>query len=368
MPMAYLEEIITAFDPMIPVDEAHTAPASWYRDEQFSAFEQKAVFQRNWIPVGRADQVHEPGNFFSGEIAGEPFGVVRGKDEVLRAFMNVCRHHAAGVMSGCGKADMLVCPYHGWQYGLDGQLLKAPNMGPVKHFNRKEFGLRQIKVAVWRELVFIHFGEPRDAPGERLGVLNERLEKLSPEPLIFQEQRVYDLDCDWKVFCDNYLDGGYHVGVLHPDLGEQLDLKSYRTELFQSYSIQSTEARKGAESRVGDGALYAFVYPNLMINRYGPILDTNIALPLGPGRCRIIFDFYFAPALADDAGFIERSLAKSEQVQAEDTMICHSVQRGLASSAYDTGRYAPLLEHGMHHFHCLLAKDLRAHQRAKEGL
>jgi choline monooxygenase len=356
--MQTLEHIIKAFDPTLPVDEAKTAPASWYADKNFSAFEEAAVFRRQWIPVGRAEQVEKPGQFFSGEVAGEPFGVVRGEDQILRAFSNVCRHHAAGVMPACGQAKELVCPYHGWRYGLDGRLLKAPHMGPIKHFDRKLFGLKELRVSQWRELVFIHWGKPVDTPGERLQELDKRLKEMTPEPLHFVEERIYDLECDWKVFCDNYLDGGYHVGVLHPDLSEQLELGTYRTELFEHYSIQSTGAHERSEERVGKGALYAFVYPNLMLNRYGPILDTNIAFPLGPGRCRIVFNFYFIGERAKDEDFVRESLIKSEQVQAEDTFICHSVQKGLGSCAYDTGRYAPLLEHAMHQFHVLLAQDL----------
>jgi choline monooxygenase len=190
--------------------------------------------------------------------------------------------------------------------------------------------------------------------------LKRRLQAMTPRPLQFVARRSYDLDCDWKVFCDNYLDGGYHVPVLHPALSGQLDLSSYGTELFDVYSIQSTASQADADPRLGEAALYAFVHPNLMINRYGPILDTNVVIPLGPGRCRVIFDFFFEAEAAADADFVADSLEKSERVQEEDTYICESVQKGVNSSAYDTGRYAPLLEHGMHQFHCLLAKDLRA--------
>ena len=113
------------------------------------------------------------------------------------------------------------------------------------------------------------------------------------------------------------------------------------------------------EDRLGQGAVYAFVYPNLMLNRYGPILDTNWAVPLGPERTLTVFDYWFDPAVADaDPDFVERSLAASDRVQQEDVGICESVQRGLRSSSYDTGRYAPRLEHAMHHFHRLLAADL----------
>jgi choline monooxygenase len=98
-----------------------------------------------------------------------------------------------------------------------------------------------------------------------------------------------------------------------------------------------------------------------MINRYGPIMDTNWVVPLGHDRIRTVFDYYFAKDLADpESDFVKRSLEASDRVQQEDIEICESVQRGLSSSAYDVGRYAPSLEQAAHDFHCRLARNLRA--------
>ena len=114
-----------------------------------------------------------------------------------------------------------------------------------------------------------------------------------------------------------------------------------------------------AASLVGSEAVYAFVYPNLMLNRYGPILDTNLVVPLGPERCEVVFDYSFQDTEGEQArAFIERSIAASHRVQEEDVAICESVQKGLASPAYDRGIYAPKVEMAAHHFHRLLAADL----------
>ena len=122
----------------------------------------------------------------------------------------------------------------------------------------------------------------------------------------------------------------------------------------------TVHAANDAGERLGDGALYAFVGPNLMMNRYGPILDINVVFPTGAETCTVVFDFFFTPDSSKDTQFVADSLAKSEQVQQEDMMICGSVQRGLRSSAYETGRYAPRLEHGMYAFHQWLAHEMSA--------
>ncbi|GAB4838303.1 hypothetical protein Ancab_027833 [Ancistrocladus abbreviatus] len=167
--------------------------------------------------------------------------------------------------------------------------------------------------------------------------------------------------CPYHVFCDNYLDGGYHVPYAHKNLASGLKLESYSTEIFEKVSIQrcaSTSVKAGDFDRLGSKALYAFVYPNFMINRYGPWMDTNLVLPLGPRKCQVVFDYFLDASLKDDKALIKKSLNDSEQVQLEDIKLCEGVQRGLESPAYDSGRYAANIEKAMHHFHCLLHQSL----------
>ena len=115
-----------------------------------------------------------------------------------------------------------------------------------------------------------------------------------------------------------------------------------------------------AQERIGDGAIYAWIYPNFMLNRYGPCLDSNYVIPLGHDKCRVLYDFFFLETEGDEAKkFIEESIEQSAVTQREDIEICESVQIGLQSPAYDRGRYAPRLEIGEYHFHQLLAASFR---------
>lgn len=148
----------------------------------------------------------------------------------------------------------------------------------------------------------------------------------------------------------------------HKDLASGLNLDSYSTTLFERVSIQSceggSEKSKENNDRLGRKAIYAFIYPNFMINRYGPWMDTNLVLPLGHNKCQVVFDYYLEPSLQGDRDFIEKSLQDSEKVQIEDIVLSEGVQKGLQSPAYSVGRYAPKVEQAMHHFHCLLYENL----------
>jgi len=370
-----LQREIESFEPGLPIERAWMPPSSWYTDPAFHDLDRKTVFRDHWVCVGRADQVAANGSYFAGNFAGQPFVVLRDDEGTLRAFHNTCRHHAAAVAVGEGTCEELVCPYHGWRYRLNGELKSAPRVAGIEEFRREDFSLPRIAVTEWETLVFLHFGDESPGPvSADLAPLNELLEGTHTRDLMFVERREYELRCNWKVFVDNYLDGGYHVPVLHGALRAQLDLDSYRTRLYSNWSVQTvdgtaTESPPSIDfpERIGSGAVYAWLHPNVMLNRYGPILDTNLLLPLGPDRTLVVIDYYFDPAICSDKSFVERSIAASHLVQEEDMMICESVQAGLESGSYERGRYAPGVEQGELHFHRLLATSYRGLAHRNSG-
>ena len=182
----------------------------------------------------------------------------------------------------------------------------------------------------------------------------------------FFERRTYTLDCNWKVYVDNYLDGGYHVPHLHKGLNSVLDYKQYTIENSAHYCLQSSPMVASGDhadvsaTRTGDRAYYYWLYPNFMINIYQGVMDTNLVLPLGTDRCLVQFDFYFGDVSEAAREQNAESVAVSDRIQDEDVGICESVQRGLGSRAYGAGRLSVRREAGEHLFHRLLTKDLRA--------
>ncbi len=361
-----VDEMLSLYNAAAPLEEAFTIPAPWYLDPRMEQLERDRVFARNWIAVGRMDQASAPGQFFTVELAGEPLVVVRGEDGELRAFYNVCRHHAAAVATApCGTAHHLRCPYHGWTYGLDGALKGAPEFAGVCNFDRAANGLVPVRVGTWEQFVFVALDPRAPALNEFLGDLPARVAPLEIGRLCFFARKQYTLRCNWKVYVDNYLDGGYHVPHLHKGLNSVLDYKEYTIENRGRYSLQSSpmvateEHAQVAATRTGDRACYYWLYPNFMINIYQGVMDTNLVLPLGPDKCLVQFDFYFADVSEASQAHNQESVAVSERIQDEDVDICESVQRGLGSRAYGAGRLSVRREAGEHLFHRLLAENLR---------
>ncbi len=365
-----LTEIVKQYDPDLPLDHASTIPSSWYTNKDFYELELKTVFSRSWQLAGRLDQLTEPGDYVTADIAGEPVVMVRGNDRVLRGFFNVCRHHAAAVMTEPqGKAAQLRCPYHGWTYSLAGELKGTPDFSGVCDFDRSTNGLVPLELAEWENWVFVKLDQSahtslKDFPGDDLVT---QLDELRLGELHWFERRHYSFDCNWKVFVDNYLDGGYHVPYLHKGLDSVLDYSNYMIENGTHHCLQwSPIVTEGAEAqtgavRKGDRALYYWIYPNFMINWYDGVMDTNLVVPRGVDQTEVIFDFYF-PDVASDAARRQNlaSVEVGQRIQDEDVAICKSVQRGLNSRAYNAGRLSVRREAGEHLFHRLLHADVSA--------
>ena len=328
--------------------------------------ERLSVFSKTWQLVARTDQVKTPGKFVRATVAGEPIVVVRGNDGILRAFYNVCRHHAAAVVTEpCGQASLLHCPYHGWNYGLDGSLKGMPEFEEVENFERAQNGLVPVRVETWECFVFVNLDDHAIPLAEFLGGLVQHVAPLSVAKLHYFDRRTYDIHCNWKVFVDNYLDGGYHVPHLHKGLNSVLDYKQYTIENEDRYCLQSSpmvvseeDAATGA-ARKGDRAWYFWQHPNLMINCYEGYMDTNLVIPVDVDHCTVIFDFYFADISDARREYNEQSVIVGNRVQEEDLGICEDVQRGLKSRAYRAGRLSVRREAGEQLFHRLLAADLR---------
>jgi choline monooxygenase len=257
----------------------------------------------------------------------------------------------------------LRCHSHGWTYALAGQLLSAPEMQTAEGFDAASIHLPQARVAVWRNLVFASLGDSAPPLEELLQGIDTRLGAQAIEELVFHARESYDIECNWKTYIDNYLEG-YHVPHIHPELNRMLDYRSYMAETSRWHSLQHSPIESG-DALYGSGeALYWFIWPNTMLNLMPGRMQTNRVLPLAPDRCRVVFDYFYPEAaLAAPPGHTQDRVAQdrtfSDLVQREDVEICEHVQRRLASGSYEAGRLNPLRENGVHHFHELLREAYR---------
>ncbi len=362
-----LRSKLAAFNSELSLDRASTIPSLWYHDREVYQHELNVVFRRGWQLAGRADQVAEPGSFLTADIAEEPLIVARDREGSLRAFSNICRHRAARVERRCeGRANAFHCRYHGWNYDLAGALKSTPEFEGVQDFRREDNNLPNWTVATWGLWVFVHAGTPRQSLDTFLGHLPAQMPGIDLNRYWFHRRASYDLKSNWKVFVDNYLDGGYHIRTIHPSLSSVIQYADYRNEIFDASSLQVSPLKPAESSefgrvRTGDNAYYWWLHPNLMLNIYENTIDTNLVEPLGPDKCRVHIDF-FATGPRDEKtiSFMEESMRAAHAIQLEDVDICEDAYRGLCSDSYDTGRFSVKREGPGYHFHQLLARELQA--------
>jgi choline monooxygenase len=301
--------------------------------------------------------------------------VARGEDGVLRGFYNVCRHHAAAVVTeaqGCAK--QFRCPYHGWTYGNDGALKGMVEFEGVCDFERAKNGLVPVAVDTWENFVFVNLDGAAGSLKDFLANVPELVAPLQlMEKLNFFDRRVYTLNCNWKVYVDNYLDGGYHVPHAHKGLSSVIEYTNYTIENFDRACLQSSplssdsKSEKGVAATRQGRAFYLWIYPNFMINAYEGVMDTNLVFPLAVDKCAVVFDYYFSDISKKALRKNQASIKVSEKVQDEDVAICDAVQKGLASRAYLAGRLSVRREAGEHLFHRLLHVDLTRGMRKEDA-
>ncbi|NDQ55500.1 MAG: Rieske 2Fe-2S domain-containing protein [Acidipila sp.] len=350
----------TEFDTKIEC--AWTLASRFYTDPAVLQEEKRKVFHRTWQLAGRTDRLQEPGSYFTADVHGEPIIVARDLEGRLRAFSNVCRHRAGPVAEGAGCRKTFQCGYHGWTYTLDGRLIGTPDVDGMEFFDRSEFGLVPLRLETWGSFAFVNF-EISSPP------LSTFLDEAwgfgdTVSAMALMEKRDYVIECNWKVYVDNHLEG-YHIPIAHPGLMREIDYANYRTTARRYSSRQHAPMRNestGNGERLytsGEDALYLWVFPNLMLNFYPGNLQINLVLPISQERTLTIFEWY---ALQTDSAEVSerlrRSIEFSHQVQQEDIGLCEAVQRGLRSITYDRGRYSVRRENGVHHFHSLLHEFL----------
>jgi len=361
------------------IECAHTLASKFYTDPAILDIEKTRIFLRTWQLVGTLSHscgevdgikrtIADPESFFTAEVAGEPVIVVRDKQGILRAFSNVCRHRAGPIALGSGCRNVLRCQYHGWTYTLDGRLIGTPDVEGVEFFDRSTMGMVPLGLEVWEQFIFVNFDAQAEPLASYLGKIPEQARGFQFDGLQFAERRDYVINCNWKVYVDNYLEG-YHIPVAHPGLMREIDYANYRIDTYRYYSqqfapIRAMKTEENAERfyEPGSGlrqAVYFWIFPNLMVNIYPDNVSTNLIVPISHDKTLTIFEWFFHD-VADRSvqERIRRAIAFSDQVQQEDIGLCESVQRGLRSATYDRGRYSVKRENGVHHFHMLLGEFL----------
>jgi phenylpropionate dioxygenase-like ring-hydroxylating dioxygenase large terminal subunit len=341
-----------------------TLPWNWYTDPEILRLEQDRIFTRAWQYVGHAGQVAEPGSFFTAMAGRTPVVVTRARDDELRAFLNVCRHRGSTVAQGSGRRETLQCRYHAWTYGLDGTLRSAPRSERELDFGEEDLSLVPLALDTWGPFVFVNPDMDAAPLAEALGPVPSQVsEVLDVDSLEFRFRSEFEVDSNWKVTCENFLEC-YHCPVAHPRFSAVVDVSAdaYKLEADGLTSSQFGHLRAGDASVFAGGEIphgqFHFLWPNFGLNIFpgSPNVSCGPIIPVGTERTARFLDFFFAPDV--DADWIRELIAFDAQVAREDTELVERVQRGIRSGVLDAGRLMPQSEQLVAHFQGLCAAAL----------
>ena len=339
-----------------------TLPWSWYTDPNVLRREHERIFCRTWQYVGHTGDALAAGSYFTSSLGLAPVVVTRARDAKLRAFLNVCRHRGFPVADGAGARETLQCRYHAWTYELDGRLRTAPRSERERGFDADELGLRELRLETWGPFVFVNADENAPALADTLGPVPDRLaELLDLGALEFRFRTRFELEANWKVACENFLEC-YHCAVAHPGFSAAVDVSPdvYRLETDGLTSGQYGPLRRDKSSFLVDGEVersqFHFIWPNFGINVFPgrPNLSCGPIVPVTPERTARFLDYFFAPDV--DQPWVDELVAFDDQIGREDTALVEGVQRGLRSGVLEHGRVLSESERLVLHFQRLCAE------------
>jgi len=347
---------------------AYVAP-EWFNADR------DAILKRSWQWVCHVEKLRDPGAYVTVEIGGDPIAIVRDRDGTLRAFYNVCKHRAHELLSGEGTTTRIMCPYHAWVYGLNGQLVRAPHTENLQDFEPKEICLDAVQVEEFCGFIFVNL-DPDAAPlSELSGDLETEIRHWAPDidQLTFGHRLTYDIKSNWKNVVDNFLEC-YHCPTAHKDFCDLVDMDTYKVTTHGIYSSHMADAGTSANSAydvsnatVRTHAVW-WLWPTTCLMRYpgrSSMIVLNI-IPIGPDRTLETYDF-FLETPEPDAMELDAIRYLDEVLQVEDIGLVESVQRGMNTPAFTQGRIvndpdgSGKSEHAVHHFHGLV---LEAYARA----
>lgn len=335
-----------------------TLPAFWYHDPKIFQQERNTVFGKEWLYAAEKSNLREAGDYVSFTLAGYPIFLMVGEDGKIRGFHNFCRHRAAPLVQeqkGHLKTPSLTCKYHGWTYGLSGELVQAPFCSS-EVCSKKETSLVEIQVAEFHELIFINL-DSRAVSFQQAwgGVLNEFQESSYPvQDYVWSDQMTKHGNFNWKVWMDGYQEC-YHCMTVHPVLSKDFSLRKYKIENKDRYSLHSCERR--SESPLGSfKGLWLWVYPNLGMPCYEPCNYTLQVNPLDATHTELNYRFRFKSSVEAQAR--EEFIELVKKITQEDLEICESVQKNLMAGVYDEGFLNLERENGVQYFHSLLRESV----------
>ena len=338
---------------MDDTQSTHSLNAELYHDQTFFEIEREKVFYTEWQWVGRSQSLVASGDFITTEIANYPIILIKDKNNKINGFHNVCRHRASKVLQqDKGNCKSMVCPYHGWNYGLNGNLKNPPNFFGGKDFNYKKHSLFPIRVSEKYGLIFVNFSLKSQSLDDWLGPFNKVINNYYDNDYIFHNELKFDVHANWKTYVDNYQEG-YHIPLIHPQLNRDVVWEDYTIENTELCSIHSVPSRFGSNQP----GSFGWHFPNFIFNVYGRGIVFQRIEPIKPNWCRVVYNL-FRPSSVSFDDFESNEGKYQLDVTLEDQQLVPEIQRNLQAGIYQSGPLSAKYESGVAHFHQLLMKKI----------
>jgi choline monooxygenase len=341
-----------------PLHQASTLPGWCYVDNEWYEREVEMLFKKNWICVGRVEQVPKAGDYYSIEIVGQPLIVIRDENQQVKVHSALCRHRGAIITEGAGHCRALVCPYHSWTYSPSGKLLNTPGNPPpmagVAGFNMADHNLISFRTELWGGFIFVNFDENAEPLLSWLGDLPEFLSSYQLENMQWTNRDMYEVDCNWKIWLENAFEN-YHVPSIHRDHYDPANPSNWIFEetkgpweaMFSKRSIVAYSGLPdvpGIDEKKAQGLFHIWIEPSLQIILTANYMKFRQYLPEGPEKLRLYENWTFPRSTVEMPNFNDIVGAdyyeKYSQIIREDLGINPNVQKSMRSGSYRPGRYS----------------------------
>ena len=333
-----------------------TLPQRYFVSPGVFALEQEKIFSSHWLLAGHQSQIPEPGDYFLLSVGSESLIITHDQRSTIRGFYNVCRHRGTRLCeTATGHLSAIQCPYHAWTYALDGRLIGAPHMDEVPEFNKADYALNPVMLAIWEGFIFVNLAKAPASLEEWLAPLARKFSHWNMSILRPAKRIEYDVRANWKLMFENYSEC-YHCPGVHPMLQKISPYNSAENDLFEGpflggfMSINKgqslTMSGNACASFVGDienlqRIFYYSIFPNMLLSLHPEYIMVHQLWPQAPDRTRIVCDWFFHPDAFDRTDFNPAdAVAFWDMTNKQDWHVCELSQQGIASRAYQPGPYS----------------------------
>lgn len=337
---------------------AKTLPQRYFVSPEILAEEQEKIFSRQWVLAGHQSQIQEAGDYFTAEIAGESLIILRDKRGTIHGFYNVCRHRGSRLIENKnGQSQGIQCPYHAWTYALDGRLLGAPHMDDVPGFDKTDYSLHTVNLALWEGFIFVNLMDSPTLLKRWFAPLAEKFSRWNLSALQSAKRIEYDVRANWKLIFQNYSEC-YHCAGVHPELSKISPHDSAENDLTEgpflggfmrinknkSLTLSGNACSLPVGHFVEDDShlvFYYSIFPNMLLSLHPDYVMVHQLQPQSAVRTLILCDWFFhAEAFGREDFKPDDAIQFWNMVNRQDWHVCELSQQGISSRAYEPGPYS----------------------------